>query len=308
MKTNAKIVTLNYQNAIQLMEVPLESIQINFPCILAIDGSTDNTGVAILRESDGAVAASIAFKNNDESAVHYKVRLKRAIQEFLRRNRNIRNIFYEEPFIEYVEAAAKLLMLRTFIEEIKVENEPEFDYIKCIEINNKKWKRLFLAPDKCPVGSQLEKEAVRNKLLVALPYLSGITQDEIDAIAMGFVAVTKLKDGDEDDLRSKKKTRPFQYNIHFIGAEDDEVMLQEMFDYCKMPIEALSNGIAFVELSNRGNLESKIYEVMGNDDKLVIIKFRPDKHGDIILKHKIGYLAASYVNIYAIVWRKSRKY
>ena len=65
------------------------------------------------------IVSVISFKNDDESAVHYKVRLKRAIQELLRQNRVIKNIFYEEPFIEYVEAAYNLLMLRTFIQEIK---------------------------------------------------------------------------------------------------------------------------------------------------------------------------------------------
>lgn len=307
MKIKAKTVAYDTNNNLCLVEVPIENVRVNFPCILAIDGSTTNTGAAILRETDGAIISVISFKNDDESAVHYKVRLKRAIQELLRQNRVIKNIFYEEPFIEYVEAAYNLLMLRTFIQEIKVENEPEFNYIQYTEVNNKKWKRLFLAPDKCPNDSKLEKEAVKNKLIGALPWLSGITQDEIDAIAMGFVAVTKLKEGEEEELRSKKKARPFQYNIHFIGAEDEDVMMQEMFDFCKIPIDVLRNGIAIVELPPRCNFEQKIYDLMGQDDKLLILKFPSDRYGDVILKHQIGYLAASFSTLYAIIWRKTRK-
>ena len=84
MKISSKIVTLDGNNNIILAEVPLESIFITFPCILSIDGSTDRTGVGILRESDGAVCASLAFEKKDETAVAYKEAKKgytRAIRE-----------------------------------------------------------------------------------------------------------------------------------------------------------------------------------------------------------------------------------
>ena len=50
-----------------------------------------------------------------------------------------------------------------------------------------------------------------------------------------------------------------------------------------------------------------IYDTMSDEDKLLIIKFNTKYHGDIILKHKVGNLAAQYDNLYALVWRVTRK-
>ena len=46
------------------------------------------------------------------------------------------------------------------------------------EIPNKKWKRLFLAPDKVPVGTENEKAAVRKKLLTSLPFMEPCVLEE----------------------------------------------------------------------------------------------------------------------------------
>lgn len=309
MLVTTRLVSVNAQNEIALIPYEYDKLVINFPCIMSIDGSTNNTGVALLRESDGAICASMAFKReNADTPVAYKVRLKKAIQSILEHNSNIRNIFYEEPFIEYVEAAKSLLMLRTFIEEIKVENEPYFDYLNYKEINNKKWKKLFLEPQVCNGSSELQKKMVRDKLIAALPYLKDISQDEVDAIAMGFVAVTKLRHGEAEELESKKKVKPFQYEVMFIGGDDDEVMLQELYDCYNGPRELLSNGINIVNLGNsRQWFDERVYESIGNEDKLAILKFPSNKHGNIILKYKIGPLAATYQTLYAVVWRKTRK-
>ena len=44
-----------------------------------------------------------------------------------------------------------------------------------------------------------------------------------------------------------------------------------------------------------------------DDDKILIIKFSSKHHGNIVLEHRIGQLAAQYEYIYAIVWRVTRK-
>ena len=227
--------------------------------------------------------------------------------ELLKSNVMLDTVYYEEPFIGYAEAAKNLLMLRTFLEELIVENEPELDYIKHFEINNMKWKKLFLAPDKCPAGTSLQKEAVRKKLEGYMPFLNVVTQDEIDAISMGFVAAAKLNDGESDELESKKKVHPFKYNIQFIGADKDDDMFVELFDICKCPQIVMSNGILFTIMSNIANFDKHVYQNMGSDDKLLIVRFNSGSHGDLVLRHKIGRLAADYDYIYAIVWRKSRK-
>lgn len=309
MKIKARAIGYNAEGAIDLLPLELENIRVTEPCIVSIDGSTDITGVGILRESDGAIMYSIAFiaEHKDESPVQYKVRLKRAMYSLIKNNTLIKEFFYEEPFLGYATAAPNLMMLRTFVEELKFEYEPELDYIAYTEVNNQKWKRLFLTPDKVPGGTEAQKQAVRNKLVLALPFLASVTQDEIDAIAMGFTAVVKLRDGLKEELKSRKKTRPFMYNIQFIGADSDENMQTELFDICEAPKSVLENGMAMINLSSRGNWDSSIYESMGSDDKLLILKFPSNRHGNIVLKYKIGHLTECFGYIYALVWRKARK-
>ena len=57
----------------------------------------------------------------------------------------------------------------------------------------------------------------------------------------------------------------------------------------------------------QGIYPKHIYDTMSDEDKLLIIKFNTKYHGDIILKHKVGNLAAQYDNLYALVWRVTRK-
>lgn len=297
-------------NTVVLVPKTPELIQVSDVSIMSIDGSTTNTGIAILRKSDGALLYSSSFsreKEKDETPVQYKVRLKRAVTDILKRNSLIDTVYYEEPFIGYASAAPNLMMLRTFIEELIVENEPLFDYLKHSEINNKKWKKLFLAPDKCPTGTDLEKAAVRKKLEGYMPFLSEVTQDEIDAISMGFVATVQIRAGVEEGLESKKKPRPFQYNIEFIGADEDDNMLMEFPDVYRGPAYLLENGISLTYCKGTENFDNHIYKNMGNDDKVLIVKIDSGKHANLYIKYNIGNLAASYDYIYAIIWRKSRK-
>jgi hypothetical protein len=292
-------------------EIPLEDIRVDNYAILSIDGSTTNSGLAIIREYDGAIMYSMCATRDakGETPVHYKIRLKRQVQDILRRNKYIYQIYYEEPVIANASAVANLFMLRTFIEEMIIENEPEFDYIKHYEVSNMRWKKEFLAPDKVPQGTERQKKAVRDKIEVSLPFLNKVTQDEIDAICMGYVAVKYLKDdnGGGDALQSKKKPRAFQYNATFIGANCDDDMLTELWDIYKGPQKILENGMYFAEIDGKTNFDKYIYEKMGEDDKLLIIKFSSKHHGNIVLQYKIGNLAAQYDYVYALIWRKSRK-
>lgn len=293
-----------------MQEIPLEDIRVGNYAILAIDGSTSNSGLAILRESDGALMYSMCATRDSsgETPVHYKVRLKRQVTDILRRNKFIREVYYEEPVIANITAVANLFMLRTFIEEMIIENEPEFDYIKHYEISNMRWKKEFLAPAKIPQGTDNQKKAVREKIEMGLPFLNKVTQDEIDAICMGYVVCTYLKDGKSgEELQSKKKAHPFKYNITFIGAEQDDDMLVELWDVFKGPKKLMENGISFTEIDGKRNFEKHIYETMGDEDKLLIIKFSSKHHGNLALQHKIGNLTAQYPYIYALVWRVTRK-
>lgn len=297
-------------NGIIMKDITLEDINVQQYAILAIDGSTSNSGLAIMRESDGALLYSMCATRDSsgETPVHYKIRLKRQVADILRRNKYIKEVYYEEPVISNITAVANLFMLRTFLEEMIIENEPEFDYIQHYEISNMRWKKEFLAPEKIPSGTENQKKAVRAKIEKGLPFLNKVTQDEIDAICMGFVAcVNKIKGNDGKELQSKKKARPFKYNIEFIGSDTDDGMLTELYDIYKGPEKLLENGISFTEIDGRKNFEKHIYDTMSDEDKLLIIKFNTKYHGDIILKHKVGNLAAQYDNLYALVWRVTRK-
>lgn len=295
-----------------LTEKRIQEVQVRTPAIISIDGSTTNTGLAILREDNGGLLYSCSFSreasgDETESPVRYKVRLKQAVKQILEQNQLIDKIYYEEPFIGYASAAPNLMMLRTFVEELIIENEPRFDYVKHTEINNKKWKKLFLAPSKLPTGTEAEKKAVRVKLEEYMPFLKTVSQDEIDAISMGFVATTHIRLHTEDELNSQKKPRPFKYNIKFIGANEDDDMLLEFSDIYDGPNSLLENGLAITTCKGTEDFNKHVYKYMGNEDKVLIIKYDSKKHGNLTLQYKIGHLAACYDYIYAIVWRKTRK-
>ena len=293
-----------------LQDIGIEQIKIDQYAVLSIDGSTTNTGMAILRECDGALLylISAAREKESESPVRYKVRLIQAVKFLFENCTRITTVYYEEPCIGFAGAVANLFMLRTFIEELIIENEPSFNHIKHYEIPNKRWKKLFLAPDKCPTGSEAEKKAVKEKVLHFMPFMFNSTQDEIDALAMGFAAIKFMRDGNvPEELESAKKISKFAYNLQFIAADEDDSMLMEFSDIYKGPQLLLENGISFTEIDGKANFDKHVYQTMGGDDKLLIIKFSTKHHSNLVLQHKIGHLAAQYDYLYAIVWRKSRK-
>ena len=311
MKFTVKQPVMTPENKIGLMEIPVENIRIENYSILAIDGSTSNSGLAILREYDGALLYIISAKReSNETPVQYKVRLKKTVKDILINNKRLYQIFYEEPVVANITSVKNLFMLRTFIEEMIVENEPDFDYIKHCEVPNTRWKKLFLSPDKVPQGTDKQKEAVRKKMLGYLPFLDVVSQDEIDAACMGWTATQILKNNGDaiEELKSKKKPSRFQYNIEFIGADYDDGMLSELWDIYSGPKRLLENGINFTEILGKTDFDKHVYSKMGEEDKVLVIKFPSKTHGDLILKHRIGNLAAQFEFIYAIVWRKSRKF
>ena len=310
MKIEAKRVGLDSSGNAVVIGIDTKDIHVNEEAILSIDGSTSNSGLAILRKRDGAMYSCISVtRESGEEPVRYKVRLKELIAELLRENRNINYVYYEEPIIEYATAVPNLMMLRTTVQELKIENEPEFNYIGNSEINNKKWKKVFIAPEKLPDTSEAQKNVVRDKLIKYMPMLNAVSQDEIDAIAMGYAALKMVAMGySEEELQSKKKAKPFQYNIDFVGAENEEFAVEYFFDSgTKVPASVLSNGIKYVEINKKANFDKTIYSEMGPDDKLLIIGFPSDEHSDLVLKYKIGTLAAMNSFLYAFVWRKARK-
>ena len=127
----------------ELRNVSVTDIVVNGYALMAIDGSTSNSGVAIMRQHDCAILYIISAERDkkNESPVRYKIELKRAIKDILARNRFIDQIYYEEPVIANLSAVSNLFMLRAFIEEMIIENEPDFDYLQHYEVPNMRWKK-----------------------------------------------------------------------------------------------------------------------------------------------------------------------
>ena len=293
----------------ELSNIGIEDVKVLEPAIMSIDGSTTCSGVCIMNTS-GLILYSMAFKRTDgETPVQYKVRWKRSLLDLFSRNRNIGSVFYEEPFLGYAEAAKVLMMLRTSVEEIIEENDPDLKYLKLTEVSNKKWKKLFLAPDPCPVGTDNEKKAVRDKLESMLPIMSVVTQDEIDAASMGFVAIWNMQAHKENDLKSRKAAKAFKYNIKFMGADSDDDILDELsyiIQENKIP-NNLVDSLEMYDLPGTGKFDDFVYKAIGDEDKLVVLSFASGKYGNVVLTHNIGNLSKNYKYIYAVCWRKTRK-
>lgn len=303
----------NYQTSQpQLNELGehLEALVFSDRVLMAIDGSTTCTGVAFIRETDGAYCGSVAFKRDKaqgETPVEYKVALKRALLGIFRANKALRYVTYEEPFIEYANAAKNLLMLRTMVEELIAETKPELDYIDYIEVSNGKWKKAFLEPDKVPAGTDAQKEAIKARVLASLPFLAGVTQDECDAIGLGYTSAKQIASGAKDELKSKKKVRPFAYSIEFYGGDSDEYVLDDIIRTTKAPKKVLENGIGIRAIKQYRQLDELVYETIGDSDTLQIIRLPAHKCGNLSLKYRIGHLTDEFAYLYAVVWRKSRK-
>lgn len=306
----SRLVTIKSDNTLDLVDVDTDSFNLNTPAIMAIDGSTTCTGIAFMEKEHGYLLGTTALKrSNGESQVRYKVEYKKFIVDILRKFK-ISNIFYEEPYIGFADSTKALFMLRSSIEELIIENEPEFDNIKYIEVNNKRWKKALLGEGNCPVGTDLEKAAVKAEIVRQLPFMNRVTQDEIDATGIGFVAITRLKSGTEVELASNKKAKPFKFNIKFIGADNEDEFYTEFFDQLedyKIPRMVLDNGMTIRKIPGSGIFDNYVYKYMGDSDKLLVLCFSVKHHANIILEHRISNLTANNKYIYAIVWRKTRK-
>ena len=297
-------------NGYCLLDIEKDKLaQIKRDVMLGIDGSTSNTGISIIDYSSGNILGCMSLKReDDESAVRYKVRFKEYML-YLMSTLSIKTIFYEQPFIDAdrPDSVKALFMLRTTIEEIKIEQEPRFDGIELIEVPNTKWKKALL-PDKVPNGTKAQKKAVRDYIVKTLPVLEGLTEDEYDGIGLGIAGFKAIRGGDATDLGANKKAKPFKYNVEFIGADDDTEFLEEYAEEVskyKIPKVVLDNGAFIVSINGKGLFDNNVYKEMGDNDCVLIIKFSSKHHSNVVLEHRLAPLT-HYNFIYAVIWRKSR--
>lgn len=289
----------------------IQDIVISKDCSLGIDCSSTCTGLCIADNTGIPLYTMAVKRDKSDDYIMYKVKLKTLFVDLFKKFSKIGNIYYEEPFLGYAESSKILLALRTTIQEIKYEYTPRFDYIKFKEVSNQTWKKLFLAPDKVPSGKDAQKAAVRKKLEEDyFPCFKDLTQDEVDATAMTLVCTMKMLLGDEDAITSTHKVRPFKYEVKFIGANTDEDMLDEYESRSKewkVPKKLQSEAYKFITLNGKGMFNDKVYANMGDEDKILILKYDSSKYGNITLEHRIGTLASQFDYLYAVVWRSKRK-
>jgi Holliday junction resolvasome RuvABC endonuclease subunit len=309
MKAICRLVATDNNGNLCLRTVDREQFKLGNKVIIGIDGSSTCTGITFLDSETGYFVGSMALeRSSGESAVRYKVNFRHYMDELLG-DIKTDNIFYEEPFIGYAEASKVLFMIRSTVEEVIIENEPKYDHIIYTEVNNKRWKSRFV-DEKLLGNTELEKKAIREKVLSILPFLKDITQDEMDAFGLATVGREAAMTHSENELKSHKKAKPFKYNIEFIGADDDEEFVEQYYDCIesfKVPAVLRDKNAEMFSIGSRGIFENYVYSCMGDEDKLIIIKFKSTSHANVIIEHRLSNLADSNEYLYAVVWRKSRK-
>ena len=293
-----------------MVNVDFDKFKVDRPSVIGIDGSTTNTGIALVDASTNSIMGSLSLARDaadNGSPVRYKVAFKKALVELFRKA-NVTHVFYEEPFVGFIESAKVLFMLRTSVEEVIIENEPEFDHIKYSEVSNTKWKQAFLG--KNINDTALVKQAIRDKVVELLPFMKDVTQDEMDATGLAFVGTSSIREGIEDTLKSKKKAKPFKFEQTFFAADDDSEFFEVFSDYAdkiKIPNALKYRPLKLVEIPTRGIFENHVYNAMGEEDVLLIVKFKSTSHANIIMENRLSNLASNSDYLYDVIWRKSRK-
>lgn len=282
--------------------------------VLSFDGSTSSTGIGLLSIT-GVPLASIRMTADVEAdPILYKVQFKRLVEWLLLSYPTLIEVCYEEPGLENANSIKALFGLRTTIPEVLIEQKEAMDHrVKFIEIPNGKWKKLFLAPDKIPPGTDLQKIAVRNKLARMYPWASDplISEDECDAFGQGIAFCSKSIVGEEDDMQSKKAVKPFQFVARIIGADTDDEFIGEYTDrFKKLRIPKRFDGnieLTPIELPGTGRFDKHVFNNMRGDDKVLVLKFKSTSYAPTLLEYDLDNEAVDYNYAYALVWRKTKK-
>lgn len=282
--------------------------------VVSVDGSTSSTGITLLTLSGKPLASIRITPDVKNDPIIFKLDLKRFMEWFMLSYTSLIEICYEEPVIEYLGNVKALFGLRTAIPEILVEQKDVLNNrIKFIETPNGLWKRIFLAPAKMPNGTNLQKEAVRNKLIQMYPWVNdpSFSEDECDSMAFGIAYCSQSVNGLEDQMQSSKKITPFKFNARIIGANSDDDFMEE-FVYRKKQLrlpKRLSTDIELtpIELPGTGRFDKHVFKLMGSDDKLLVVKFKSKYYAPIRFEYDTDNESLDYDYAYALIWRNSKK-
>lgn len=280
----------------------IESIKLAEECVLGIDCAS-HTGLSIISLQEGTPLYSLYItRGTKDSKVRYKIGLKRVLKQLLYQCPEIKYIAYEEPYMRKFGVAESLLTFKTLLEEIIIEEEPKLDYIQCMMMPNKTWKKTLLG--KLPQSnSKVEKSLITQYITNIYPMYADVSQDERDALG---IAITLRKHiiGDIKIVR-KKKVRAFKYEIQFIeGTRLDEVVTHKLPTNL-IPDKVRANGIITGKLIKNADINKKIYRLMTEDDKVIVLEMKTKNVPQLIEAYNLGEISTP--NLYAVVWRKNRK-
>jgi hypothetical protein len=277
----------------------------------------------------GLLGTAALSRVKGDDYIQYKLSFQAELTKLLLTCKDkITNIWYEEPFVGYTNAAEVLMAIRTTIKEI-IYTHPELKHIVYKEVNNKRWKKIFLEQHNSRLpsgGTPAEKKAIADILSVKLVYDNlydarcAVTQDEMDA--SGLVFAGWYGERENVKLESKKPIHKFGFNIKFelFDASPEEVeqnimltLLDSAEEY-KVPARVLDNGVTISILTGRKLFDNIVYETMEDSDKLLVLIYDASKYTNILFKYGAEQGVANQLNsfgdgqtIAAYVWRKSRK-
>ena len=315
-----QIVRVATQNGYEIISE--EQIKINCDMLIGVDASTSNTGVHIINIDNGIQGIpfgcslySFSLKPDaGENPAKYKVELK---DWFMRNiiNRNYtQHILYEEPFIGHPSAIPNLMMLRTSFDELMYEKPILTENMIVHHVSNKRWKKIFVAPQKVMIGTEYEKKQIQEVALACNPFTKVFSEDEFDAYGLCCAGLKMLMSGELSELDIKKKVKPFNYEVAFIpcdyfedmsGVENDLPFIIEQISDA-VPDVVIENGTNYYRMNGVDRFDQSVYNTIGDSDILGIVHFEPRKHGNVVLKYRLSPLKNSR-SIIALCWRKARK-
>lgn len=299
------------------------------PVGIGIDGSSTNTGLAVMSKVGALISTSAVSRDKGEDYIQYKLSLQDLLTKLLLNCKDkITHVWYEEPFVGFNNAAQVLMAIRTVVKEI-IYTHPELSFITYTEVNNKRWKKIFLEQHNSRLpsgGSEAEKKAIADILKVKLTYDNlydtrcCVSQDEMDAAGLVYAGWYGQKENIK--LESKKQIHKFKFNIKFelYDADPSEVeqnltlsLLDSAKEY-KIPTRVLDNGVTITMLSGRKLFDNIVYETMEDNDKLLVFIYDAGKYTNILMTYGMDQGITEQLNrfgegqtLVAYVWRKSRK-
>ena len=195
--------------------------------LMFVDQSSVSTACAFFTE-EGKFRGFILFQRYDIDPVEYKVKMKKYFEGFFSEN-NIKKIFYEEVFNNYVNEAAyqTMILIRDTFREFKYEYD-----IPTEEIPNTFWKKRLLFPDKLSTKEN-HKVQVKNKLIeLGYDFLDGYKQDVFDAVGMGVSRFRALHGELPKSLTEKpwKPSKRFGVTLNNVYVDDED----DIIDYTSL--------------------------------------------------------------------------